>query len=646
MKQLYIGLEHELIVDNFAGGGGASLGIELAVKRPVDIAVNHDPEAVAMHMANHPQTRHYCENVWDVDPVKATGGKPVGLAWFSPDCKHFSKAKGGKPVSKKIRGLAWVVIRWAKAVQPRVIMLENVEEFQDWGPLLEDGTPCPVRKGLTFRRWKKQLENLGYQVECRELRACDYGAPTIRKRLFVIARRDGLPIVWPAPTHGKGLKPYRTAAECIDWSLPCPSIFERELPLAEATMRRIAKGIYRYVINAKEPYFVMTNTTGHPGAKVREPLRTVTTGGHHALVSPTLIQTGYGERPGQEPRVPGLDKPLGTVVAGGQKHALVSAFLAQHNGGMVGHDARKPMSTITQKGAQQQVVAAHMINLKGADRRMSAADQPAPTVTAGGYHIGVVTTQMEKISECTSSAQSTDRDEADGGATRRDDLETRSPGQSTARNANKTKTRREKVQKRLFDGQDGMDGENLSAFRAHRGMGDIERADPEGTGYQSQGRSEVEQPSMESGTGHSLGKSQARLQDGFAQTSERLDEGHATEVMAFLQAYYGTDQDPQLREPLHTVTTKDRFGLVTVHGEDYVIADIGMRMLQPRELYRAQGFPDSYQIDATIKDKPLSKTAQVRMCGNSVSPVVATALVRANFQHELQTSYLAEAATG
>lgn len=573
MKQLYIGLEHELIVDNFAGGGGASLGIELAVKRPVDIAVNHDREAIAMHTANHPQTKHYCEDVFSVDPVKATGGKPVGLAWFSPDCTYHSKARGGKPFrdrnkARRKRGLAGVVIKWAKLVSPRVIMLENVEEFQDWGPLQEDGTPCPIRKGMNFRRWKKQLENLGYQVECQELRACDYGAPTIRKRLFVIARRDGLPIVWPEPTHGKGLKPYRTAAECIDWSLTCPSIFERKKPLAEATMRRIAKGVFRYVINAKEPFIVTyygdKGRADFRGGAINEPLRTQTTenrhalvvpfitehanashqrnfsadeplrtqcaqvkGGHFALVAPQIV--GVGGRMGQSrPRSvdeplqtitskadsalvmpyvltnttghPGAtaEEPLRTVTTGGH-HALVAAFLAQHNTGMTGHDARKPLSTITSRGTQQQIVAAHMINLKGSDRRMSAADDPAPTVTAGGYHIG--------------------------------------------------------------------------------------------------------------------------------------------EVRAFLVKYYGTDQDPQLREPLHTVTTKDRFGLVTVHGEDYYIADIGMRMLQPRELYRAQGFPDSYQIDAMMDGKPLTKTAQVRMCGNSVSPTVATALVRANFQHELKNAY-------
>ena len=250
--QFSLGFE-ALIVDNFAGGGGASPGIEAALGRPVDIAINHDPGAIAMHTVNHPQTLHYCESVWDVDPVKVCGGRSVALAWFSPDCKHFSKAKGGKPVEKKIRGLAWVVLRWAAKVRPRVIMLENVEEFQTWGPLVNN-RPCPARKGETFRRWIQQLKALGYQVEYRELRACDYGAPTIRKRLFVIARCDGEPIVWPAPMHGPGLKPYRTAAEIIDWSIPVKSIFGRKRPLAENTMRRIAKGIQRFVIEHPDPF--------------------------------------------------------------------------------------------------------------------------------------------------------------------------------------------------------------------------------------------------------------------------------------------------------------------------------------------------------------------------------------------------------
>jgi DNA (cytosine-5)-methyltransferase 1 len=501
-KQFILPMAEEIVVDLFAGGGGASTGIEQAIGRHVDIAVNHDPEAVSLHQANHPQTRHFVSDVFEVEPLVVTEGRPVGLLWASPDCKHFSKAKGGKPVSKKIRGLAWVVIKWAKLVQPRVICLENVEEFQTWGPLGDDGRPCPARKGMTFRRWKAQLENLGYTVEYRELRACDYGAPTIRKRLFLVARRDGQPIVWPAPTHGPGLRPNRTAAECIDWSIPTRSIFERQRPLAEATMRRIAHGIKRYVLEAPQPYIVRIGHTGHGDAgkarSVREPLSTVTSKAEHLLCSPTLIQTGYGERLGQAPRVPGLDKPLGTCVDG-QKHALVAAFLAKHFGGepqagKTAADLRDPSPTVLAKGGPQALVTSNLVKLRGTSSS-AATPEPLATVSAQGTH-------------------------------------------------------------------------------------------------------------------------------------------HA-EVRALLLKYYGTDQDPQLSEPLHTVTTKDRFGLVSVHGEDYYIADIGMRMLEPRELYRAQGFPDTYIIDRGHDGRTLSKAAQVRMCGNSVCPPLAAALVRANYADSL-----------
>ncbi len=454
----------ELVVDNFAGGGGASTGIEQALGHPVDIAVNHDPEAIAMHTINHPQTKHFCESVFKVDPEEITGNRPVGLAWFSPDCTHHSKAKGGAPRSPRVRGLAWVVIRWARRVKPRVIMLENVEEFADWGPLCDEGRPIKEKAGSTFRLWLNQLRRFGYQVEYRQLRACDYGAPTTRRRLFVIARRDGLPIVWPEPTHGPGRLPYRTAAECIDWSLPTPSIFERARPLADATLRRIAHGVMRYVVETAEPFIVPLRGTSSAHTSTHAttaPLSTISAGGnHHALVAPTLVQTGYGERPGQAPRVPGLDKPLGTIVAGGQKHALVAAFLAKHYTGVVGQDLRRPIGTVT-------------------------------TVDH-----------------------------------------------------------------------------------------------------------------------HSL-------------------------VRAFLVAYYGFEKDgARLSDPMRTVPTRDRFGLVTVHGQQYRIADIGMRMLQPRELYRAQGFPEDYVIEFEHRGRPLSKAAQVRMCGNSVCPPIATALVRANFKHE------------
>jgi DNA (cytosine-5)-methyltransferase 1 len=387
-----------LIIDNFAGGGGSSTGIEMALGRSPNFAINHDPEALAMHEANHPETVHLCESVWDVDIAGSVAGQHVQLAWFSPDCKHFSKAKGGKPVEKNIRGLAWIVLKWAGIARPDVIVLENVEEFQTWGPLV-DNHPCPRRKGMIFKRWVTQLRNLGYQVDYRELRACDYGALTIRKRLFVIARRDGKRIVWPEHTHGpKGnlfLQPYRTAAECIDWSIPRPSIFDRKRPLAEATLRRIARGIQCYVIDAVEP-FIVNMAHGGKLESMDEPLSTVATEkggcralvtpyiarvaygeydksgkkrgkGEHsadealptvtaspefAIVSPTLIQVGYGERDRQAPRAPGLDKPLGTVVANG-KLALVAAFLAQHNTERTGFKAgRAATEPLTGRGAR------------------------------------------------------------------------------------------------------------------------------------------------------------------------------------------------------------------------------------------------------------------------------------------------------
>ncbi|MGK4310109.1 DNA cytosine methyltransferase [Pseudomonas mosselii] len=530
-----------LVIDNFAGGGGASTGIEMALGRPVDIAINHDPEAIAMHEINHPHTKHYCESVWEVDPRTITGGRPVDLCWFSPDCKHFSKAKGGKPVKKEIRGLAWVAIRYAATVRPRVIMLENVEEFVTWGPLAE-GRPCPKNKGRTFNSFVNALRRHGYQVEWRELRANLYGAATIRKRLFLIARCDGRPIVWPSPSHlvassaevkAKHAQPQRLAADIIDWSLPCPSIFTRKKPLAEATLRRIARGIQRYVIDAAEPFLVKVNhgydyfrgqpldeplqtitsklgtglvvptlapfVTEHANAStqrnmpVEAPLRTICAqvkGGHFAVVAPTLVQLGYGERPGQAPRAPGLDKPLGTVVAGGGKHGLVAAFLAKHYGG-----------NYTGPGAP--------------------LDAPAPTVTTVD-HNALVTSHLVKLrNNCI--------------------------------------------------GQD------------------------------------VREPIHTLTTG-----------------------GHMGEVRAFLLKYYDTAVGQALDEPLHTITTKHRLGLVMVKGEPYQIVDIGMRMLEPHELYAAQGFPANYIHDRTIGGKRLSKASQVRMCGNSVCPPVAAALVRAN----------------
>lgn len=580
---LPLDLGRELIVDNFAGGGGASTGLERAFGRPVDIAINHDAEAIAMHLANHPHTTHYCESVFDVDPAAITGNQPVGLVWLSPDCKHFSKAKGGKPVSKKIRGLAWVALRWCLKTSPRAFMLENVEEFMTWADVIEISPgkwiPDPAKKGETFDAFIGMLTTgvrrdhpalaeacevlgipldgpdadrlaagLGYNVEYRVLRACDYGTPTIRKRLFVVGRRDHLPIVWPTPTHGDPkstavragkLLPWRTTADCIDWSIPCPSIFERDRPLKDATLRRITRGIMKFVVNSNDPFIVKfsQNSTGqtldelvhtvmagaprfgvvvptvmhitHQGDDCTRPadapLATITTAqrDEQALVAATLIQTGYGERLGQAPRVPGLDKPLGTIVAGAAKHAAVTAFLAKHYGGheSPGSSLDASISTITTQD-HHHLVTSNLVKLRGTSRDGQPTDEPLHTISAGGMH-------------------------------------------------------------------------------------------------------------------------------------------HA-EVRAFLIKYYGNEKDGvELRAPLHTVPTHDRFGLVTIHGEDYAIVDIGMRMLTPLELARAQGFPDSYVLDPVVNGKPLSKSAQVRMIGNSVCPDVATALIRANFAHEQQLAHVA-----
>jgi DNA (cytosine-5)-methyltransferase 1 len=462
-----------LVIDNFAGGGGASTGIELGLGRPVDIAVNHDPEAVAMHDINHPHTRHFCESVWDIDPRVIVDGRPVDLAWFSPDCKHFSKAKGGQPVKKEIRGLAWVAIRYAATVKPKVIMLENVEEFVTWGPITAEGRPCPKNKGRTFTSFVNALKRNDYQVEWKELRACDYGAATIRKRLFMICRRDGLPITWPAPTHGDPaspavksgqLKPWRTAGDIIDWSIPCPSIFDRKKPLAEKTQIRISRGLKRFV-DCQTPYIV--NRQAH-----------------------FITEHANGSSQRNMP----LGQPLRTICAEvkGGHFALVTAFLAKHYGGNYtgpGSSMTAPLSTVTTVD-HNALVTAHIQRDFG-NSIGHAADEPLHTITAGGG-------------------------------------------------------------------------------------------------------------------------------------------GKSALVQAFLIKYYGTGDGQTLDDPLHTITTVDRMGLVMVRGEPWRIVDIGMRMLQPHELFAAQGFPADYIHDRLADGTRLSKKAQVRMVGNSVCPPVAAALVAAN----------------
>lgn len=579
----------ELIVDSFAGGGGASEGIELALGRSPDIAINHDREALAMHYANHPDTLHLPHNVWKVDPVEVTKGRPVGLLWASPDCKHFSKAKGGKPVKRNIRDLAWVVVRWAKQVRPRVVILENVEEFRDWGPLTEDGKPCPERKGQTFKQWEGELKRLGYKVEHRELRACDYGAPTIRKRLFLIARRDGRPIVWPKPTHGDPksgavtsgrLLPWRTASEIIDWSLPCHSIFLSKeegrkvgvnRPLAEKTMARIAKGLKRYVIDNPAPFIVPT--------------------------------THHGER-----RTPGLDEPLATVTGANRgEQALVTPFVSYAQQGGLNRDAGEPLHTVTASRKDQNcIIAPHLMTMRNAQKPFNGADEPTHTITAGGAGLALVSPYL---------------------VPRYGERPTQEP-------------RTRSVEEPAPVIVPTANGASLvAAFMAQHNTDMVghDVREPVSTIVQKGCTQAVVSAGL-----LSLKGSDRRDRPVGAPMHTVCAEGtHAAHVSAFLMKYYGSDQDPQLREPLHTVTTKDRFGLCTVQiqGEPYVIVDIGMRMLAPRELFRAQGFGDDYIIDRgrcvdTGEWITLTKTASIRMCGNSVSPVMAKALVEANYRED------------
>jgi DNA (cytosine-5)-methyltransferase 1 len=666
--QFVLPLAREIVIDLFAGGGGASTGIEAAIGRHVDIAINHNIEAVAMHLANHPQTKHFVSDVFEVDPVAVCEGRPVGMLWASPDCKHFSKAKGGKPVSKKIRGLAWVVVKWAKLVRPRVIFLENVEEFQTWGPLDANDMPCPRRKGRTFQRWKKSLENLGYVVSYQEDRACDLGTPTIRKRLFLVARCDGEPIVVPKHTHAAPnslpvrqhkAKPYRTAAECIMWDQPAPSIFERTRELAEATKRRIAKGIMRYVVEAEEPFIVpLTHQGGDRVESISEPFKTITGAnrGEKALIVPTLIGMGHGEAPGQEPRVPGLEKPLGTITAQGRHHGLVTAFLAEHanasnqrvmaadeplrtqcaevkgghfsmvtvtaallaqnnnHSGTIGHAGRpadEPVSTVTASGAQQSLVTATLVGAGGPtySGKPKPVDAPMGTQTSEN-HTAMATAVLVGVGGRAGQSAPRSMDQPTATATAKYD--------TALLTAHLTKFRANSVGSAIDEPVHTVTANSFvkrAGGAAPIGLVTSNLIKLRGTSKQGQS---VEQPL------HTV-SSQGT---------------HHAEVRAFLIKYYGTDQDPRLEEPMHTVPTKDRFGLVMVKGQPYAIVDIGLRMLKPRELYRAQGFKDSYIIDWGIhphtgEKMKLTATASIRMCGNSVCPPMAEAYVRANYTENI-----------
>jgi DNA (cytosine-5)-methyltransferase 1 len=595
----------------------------MALGRSPDIAINHDAEALSMHEANHPATLHLPHNVWKIDPLAVTAGRPVGLLWASPDCKHFSKAKGGKPVSRNIRDLAWVVIRWAKQVRPRIIILENVEEFQGWGPILEDGMPCPDRKGETFRKWIGELRRLGYKVEWRELRACDYGAPTIRRRLFLIARRDGRPIVWPKPTHGDPklapvrsgkLPSWRTAAEIIDWSLPCPSIFlTREearaigckRPLADATMARIAKGVQRYVIEAAKP-FIVSFRHDHVGRSVDEPLATVTA-------------NSFIKRPG------------GAVPLG-----IVAPFTAPltHQGGDRAHSLGEPMRTVTAAHRGEEALIAPVMTYAQQGGSVRSPDDPLHTVTASPKDQNTIIAPylVPRYGEREGQAPRTMPADAPIGTIVPDGNQ----GSLAAVHLS-----------RQFGASIGSDTEAPVGTIMPGGGGKtaLVAAFLAQNNYLEPGHDAREPVSTIVGKGStqsvvSAGIVNLKGSDRRAASIEApapticADGGHVSEARAFLAKYYGAAEHGQdAGEPLHSVTAKPRFGLVTVEiaGEPYVIVDIGMRMLSPRELFRAQGFPDRYIIDRGADGRVLTKTAQNRMCGNSVCPPMAAALVAANY---------------
>lgn len=504
-----------LVVDLFAGGGGASVGLEAALGRPVDIAINHDAIALAVHKANHPGTRHLTADVWDVDPLEATGGEPVDILWASPDCTHFSVAKGGKPRKKKIRSLAWVVVKWAKAVRPAVILLENVQEFRGWGPPDREDRPIKGRMGETFRRWKAQLVRLGYQVDFRVLDASAYGAPTRRKRLFLVARCDGQTISWPEPTHGPARLPFHTAAECIDWSIPCPSIFERAKPLAPKTLWRVAQGIRRFVLESPSPFIVK------------------------------FQQNSVGQS---------ITEPLQTVMAGASRFGVVAPSVVEMNADNAPHGADEPLGTITTQHNRFNVVAPHLVKVNhgGEDARVEDLQGPLSTVTATQRGHAIVAPLLAQMSH----------------------------------------------------GQESRNGEQRRGRPAH--------------------------PLVEPLPTQSASNDFGVIAPTLIQTGYGEREGQAArvpEVRAFLAVYYGTDKGQALLEPLRTVTARHRLGIVTVHGVDYQIVDIGLRMLQPHELLAAQfgRFAAGYDLSAAA-----TKSSQVRLIGNSVCPEVAEALVRAN----------------
>lgn len=561
-------LFRELIIDNFAGGGGASTGIELAVGEPVDIAINHDGMAIKMHEANHPFTTHYHESVWDIKPKEVTMGRSVGLAWFSPDCTHFSKAKGGKPKKKEIRGLAWVVIRWAATVKPRVIILENVEEFKTWGPLDKNGYPIKEKQGQIFNSWKQRLIDLGYEIDLKELRACDYGAPTTRNRLFIIARCDGQPIVWPKPTHGnvEGLLPYKTASEIIDWSLKGESIFTRKRPLVEATLKRITRGIDKYVIKNPKPFILQYHSeTRNEQARVYdidEPLLTVDGSNRFGVVTPIISQLGHTGFNSDRNR--NIKEPLSTIVSKNE-HLLTTPVLMVNNTGHPGSDIKKPLPTIT-TGNHHYAINPSIIPIGYGEApkqlpRVNDTKEPLGTVVSMAKHHVVIPHVIKHYS-----------------------------------------------------------GEHQKGSDVNDPLGTITSIDHNGlvsavmSSYYSSGDNvaPVDEPvrTITSIEKHGLVKVYFRK-------VENSNIGHWPQIRHMLNAYSGY------------FLSLDEIIVFEINNIEYILVDIEMRMLTPKELYAAQGFPSDYNFDLNGQ---MSKTEQIKKCGNSVCPQLATALVKANYE--------------
>lgn len=619
MSRGQINLLDEIIVDNFAGGGGASTGIELATGRVVDIAINHDPDAILMHRTNHPHTMHYQASVWDVDPVEVCRGRPVGLAWFSPDCKHFSKAKGGKPVDKNIRGLAWIVLRWAGTVRPRVIILENVEEFQTWGPVRR-GHPVKSKTGQTFRQWLGQLEALGYTVEWRELVAADYGAPTTRKRFFLIARSDERPIVWPEPTHAPAdsqevkagtKKPWRSAAEIIDWNLPTPSIFATKeevrerygvaavRPLARNTMRRVARGVDKFVIRSASPFLVIVNHAGEfRGQGLAEPIQTITAKHGYGVASPVMAPLTMHNN--QNAVGTSITDPVNTITgtgAGGHQMLITPtlAAIGQTGGGDRCRSMEEPTHTQVSK-AEECVVCPAMIqyHTEQTERvRGQGVTDPIMTIDASNRY-GLAAATLTKYYN---------GDHNQDAAAPLHTITTRD--------------------------REGVTVANLSKF--YGGVVGAAASDPLPT-VTAVDHNALQTAHMVKMKGTNLG---GQAQDPL-QTITAGGGHHGVVATRIVKAEPGADLQnwPKIRAALnefcdyHLEDTE--VILFSIGGAWYFMADIGLRMLTPRELYRANGFPDDYKIDRDYTGKEYGKTKQVARCGNAVPPPFATALVRAN----------------